>query len=487
MAYRDLHDFMETLERIGELRRVTVEVDPFLEIAAITDRVCKLPGGGAALLFERVKGSEFPVATNLFGSFYRMALALGIADLNEPGRRLAALLADMPGAGLPTKLEGLTRSGEFRRWLPLHVPHGACHEVLEPIPDLTLYPILQSWPGDGHPDPTGRFMTLPLVISRDPESGAANCGMYRVRVFDKTTVGIHFGKDSGGGGHYRKYLERGERMPVAIAVGGDPAVIYAASVPLPHPLEEMQFAGFLRGEPVELTPCRTVPLMVPANAEIVLEGYLEPGERQREGAFGNHTGFYVNAGEVPVARLTCITRRRDVVYPATVVGSPPMEDCYMAKATERLLLQFIREEIPEVADISMPLYGIFHGCAVVSIEKSRPGQAREVMEKLWEGGWLGAARLLLLVDADLPLHDIDRVAWRVLNSSDWRYDLFTAATQAGERDSALRRSPFGGRIGIDATRKLQSEGMADGWPEEISMERTVEMRVTQRWREYGLG
>lgn len=479
MAYRDLREFLERIEGMGELHRVAAEVDPVLEIAEITDRVSKSAGGGKALLFERVTGSPFPVATNLFGSFRRLCAALEITEPDELARRMGGLLRRLPAAPLARKLASLQQVPEFARFVPDVVADGACREVVEHGFDLTLLPALQCWPGDG-----GRALTLPLVFSRDPESGRPNCGMYRLQIFDAGSAGIHWRDGSGGAGHWRKYAERGERMPVAVAVGGDPAIIYAASAPLPEPLDEMQLAGFLRGKPVELVRCVTCDLMVPANAELVIEGYVEPGEKRSGGAFGNHTGFYAPVGDVPVLHVTCVTRRREALFPATVIGPPPMEDCFLAKASERLLLPLVREDLPEVVDMNLPMEGIFHGCAVVAIEKSRPGHGREVITALWGGGVLRHARLLVIVDGDLNIRDLSRIGWRLLNGVDWERDLLLD----GARGAAYYPETFpfiGCRMGIDATRKSTKEGMLRDWPREVAMDGGVRRMVDERWREYG--
>jgi 4-hydroxy-3-polyprenylbenzoate decarboxylase len=474
MAYRDLRGFLERLEAMGELHRVHAEVDPVLEIAEITDRVSKSLSGNKALLFESVKGSAFPVVTNMFGSFRRICMALEISDLDELTRRMDGLLRQIDAASPSAKMAALPDLPEFRSCAPEHVAAGPCQEVVEFAPDLAHYPFLKNWSEDGQPGHDGRFITLPLVITNDPDSGEANCGMYRVELFDRDSAGIHWRMESGGAGHYRKYRERGERMPVAVAVGGDPAVIYAASVPLPQTVYEMHLAGFLRREPVRLVKCLTSSLMIPAEAELVLEGHLEPGEEERGGAFGNHTGFYVASHDVPVMRVDCITRRRDMIYPATVVGRPPMEDCYMAKATERLLLPMIRLELPEITDINLPLEGIFHGCAIVALDKSHPGHPREVIEALWARGWFGDARLLVVVDADLDVYDLSLIAWKVLNIVDWRRDLVVSAT-------GREKVPLG-RLALDATRKVNGAGES----REIARGRELSMLVDNRWREYGL-
>ncbi len=483
MAYRNLREFLDTLAAAGELTRVKVAVDPLLEIAAITDRICKLPGGGPALFFEQVKGSSLPVVTNIFGSARRIAMALEVEELSGLTRRMESLLAKLPAGSGREKSAALARLFDNTEFSPRTVLTAPCQEVVEQAPDLTAYPLLKNWPGDGLPGSDGRFITLPLVFSRDPASGRQNCGMYRVQQFDRATAGIHWRTGSGGEQHYQRYLARGERMPIAIAIGSDPAVIFAAALPLPDDLDEIGFAGFLRNAPVEMVKCRTSELMVPANAELVIEGYLEPAEMRREGAFGNHTGFYSTPELVPVLRLTCITRRRQPVYPATVVGPPPMEDCYLAKAAERLFLPLLRLELSELVDINQPLEWIFHHSALVSIRKEFPGQARRAITTLWRQAPLRSARLLIVVDADVDVQDLSTVAWRALNNVDWQRDLVMAPSVAENR--TVGELPGRGRLAIDATRKLPGEGALAAWPEELTMTREIIYLVEQRWKEYG--
>jgi 4-hydroxy-3-polyprenylbenzoate decarboxylase len=455
MAYRDLHAFLERLAEAGELRRIAAPVDPLLEIAAITDRVSKAPRGGTALLFERVRGSALPVATNLFGSPRRASLALEPDGPEAAARRLAGLFDALP--------EGGTSAPASHPFGPVVVSSGTCQETAEHSPDLNTLPVLQGWPGDG------RFITLPLVFSRDPATGAANCGMYRVEILDGRTAAIHWRADSGGAGHYREYCRRGERMPVAVALGGDPATIYAAAAPLPDALDEMLFAGVLRGAPVELVRCIDSDLLVPAHAELVIEGYLEPGETVRGGDFGNHTGYYAPGGEVPLLRVTAMTRRRDCVYPATVVGPPPMEDCWLVQAGARLLLPLLRRRLPEITALHLPVEGIFHGCAVVAIDKNSPGQGRRVIAGLWSAGWLKRSRLLVIVDRDVPPDDLSRAAWLIFNNADWQHDLIAS----------------GDRLAIDATRKLPGEPGGDPPRKPLAPDAETVALIERRWREYG--
>jgi 4-hydroxy-3-polyprenylbenzoate decarboxylase len=445
MAYKDLRGFLARLAATGELQTVELEVDPYLEIAAITDRHSKSPGGGKALLFKRVKGSRFPVATNLYGSGSRMAEALQLESLGELTARMAQLLADPAAAPLPVV-----------------VADAPCQELVRRVPDLGSYPFLTNWPGDG-----GRFITLPLVFTVDPETGAPNCGMYRARLFDDATLGVRWKGGSGGFAHYRKYAAAGLPMPVAIAVGAAPALTLAATLPLPDPFEELSFAGFLGGEPVETVKCLTSELRVPAHAELVIEGFVQPGVTRPEGCFGNHTGRYDQGEEVPVLRVSCITHRADMICQATVVGPPPVEDCYLAKAAERLLLPLSRRLCPEIVDINLPMEGIFHGCALVSIQKREPGQGRRVLESLRREGWLRHGKLLVVVDAsDGPL-SIPDAYWRAVNSTSFPRDL--VATE--------------GCLGIDATRKLPEEGEPPG--EELRQDPKISALVQSRWQEYG--
>lgn len=471
MGFDTLHDFLAELERLGELHRIKAQVDPVLEAAAITDRVSKLPGGGPALLFERVKGSAIPAATNLFGSPRRMALALGVASLDGLAGRMEGLLARLSPDQSDQGLAALPHLGEFRRFAPVETGVAACQDVVDVPPDLAHYPFLQCWPGDG-----GRFITLPQVFTRDPETGIPNCGMYRVRIFDGARCGIRWYAGRGGELHCRKYRDRGERMPVAVALGGDPAAMVAATLPLPETVDEMQFAGWLRGAPLEMVRCRTNDLLVPAAAELVIEGYIEPGETAQDGPFGNHTGFFTPSAEVPVLRIAAVTRRRDCIYPATVVGAPPAEDCFMAKAAERLFLPLLRRRWPAIVDINLPLEWIFHGGAIVAVRDAGEGGARRLVEEIWASGMLGAARVVVVVDDDVDVRDLSRVAWRVMNMADWHTDIFVA-----EGRGTPLLPWLGGRLGIDATRKGRFRTAAP----ELGMDDATKRLIEERWREYG--
>ncbi|WP_028842267.1 menaquinone biosynthesis decarboxylase [Thermodesulfovibrio yellowstonii] len=480
MAYKDLRDFIEVLEAKGLLHRVKVEVDPVLEIAEITDRMCKSPHGGKALFFEKVKGSNIPVVTNIFGSFERMCLSLEVESLDDVGKRVEKLLNQTPPKTFKEKIKAVFELIEISKYLPKSVSKAPCQEVINNEPDLTKLPILKTWPLDG-----GRFITLPMVFTRDPDTGKQNCGMYRMHVYDATTTGMHWHIHKDGATHYRKYKELGKRMPVAVAIGSDPAVIYSSTTPLPYGVDEMVFAGFLRKSPVEMIKCVTCDIEVPANAEFVLEGYVEPNELRDEGPFGDHTGFYSPVDKFPVFHITCITHRKNPIYPATVVGKPPMEDCYMGKATERIFLPLLRMQFPEIRDMNLPMEGVFHNAAIISIKKQYPGHGKKIIHGLWGMGQMMFSKLIIIVDDDVDVQDLSTTAWKVLNNVDWRRDIIISEGPVDELDHSASFPRFGGKMGIDATRKTREEGMMRDWPEEITQAEEIKQLVTKRWHEYG--
>lgn len=479
MAYKNLRDFIKTIERRGHLKRIGVEVDPILEIAEINDRVVK--SGGPALLFENPKGAQLPCVVNLFGSFERMRLALEVEDLDAIGKQIIEFLEPEIPTNIMEKLKALPKLKKLSDFLPRTVKHAPCKEVvIKDDPSLDALPILKTWPGDG-----GRFITLPMVFTKHPETGVRNCGMYRMHVYDSKTTGMHWHMHKDGAAHYRRAEELGQRLPVAVAIGSDPAVMYSASAPLPPDVDEMLFAGFLRKSAVEMVKCETVPLEVPANAEIVLEGYCEPMERRMEGPFGDHTGYYSLVDEFPVFHITCMTMRKDAIYPATIVGKPPMEDCYMGKATERIFLPLIRKQLPEIVDMNLPLEGVFHNMCIVSIDKRFPGHARKVMYALWGMGQMSFTKYIVVVDKWVNVHDLSEVAWRVGNNTDPKRD---SVIVEGPLDVLEHASPipaFGGKMGIDATKKLPSEGFERQWPPDIEMSPEIKSLVDERWEEYG--
>jgi 4-hydroxy-3-polyprenylbenzoate decarboxylase len=480
LAYRDLRGFISALEHRNLLQRVKVEVDPILEITEITDRVSK--AGGPALLFENVKGSSYPVLINAFGSFERMALALDVDNLDAIGKRISELLAiqDMPGA-LWDKVKLLPRLAEIGSWAPKLVKKAPCQEVVHhDDATLDIFPVLKCWPGDG-----GRYITLPLVFTKDPSIGTRNLGMYRLQLFDGRTTGMHWHIHKNGAENYRKHQQIGRRMDVAVALGGDPATIYAATAPLPHGIDEILFAGFLRRQPVEMVKCVTVDLEVPAQSEIVLEGYVDLNEERLEGPFGDHTGYYSLPDMYPVFHINCITHRKDAIYPATVVGKPPMEDCFLGKATERIFLPLLKWQLPEIVDLNLPLEGVFHNCAVVSIKKSYPGQAKKVMSAIWGMGQMMFTKMVIVVDDHVNVQDMAEVWWRVYNNTDPQRDFLFIEGPVEVLDHASRLPSYGSKVGIDATRKGPDEGHTREWPDEIVMSDDIKQLVTTRWREYG--
>ncbi|MDW8130634.1 MAG: menaquinone biosynthesis decarboxylase [Bryobacterales bacterium] len=482
MAYRDLRDFIRALEERGELKRIAFEVDPVLEITEFADRAVKQ--GGPALFFEKPRGSAIPVLINAFASMRRMELALEVGSLDEIAGRIAELLALEAPQGLLGKLKMLPKLAELGSFFPKRVPSGPCKEVIRRDNfSLFEYPILQCWPGDA-----GRFITLPLVFSKNPETGRRNCGMYRMQVFDERTTGMHWQTHKQGAEHYRRLAARGgpRRMDVAVALGADPATIFSAVLPLPPEVDEMLFAGFLRREPVEMVRCETCDLEVPAHAEIVLEGYVELGELRREGPFGDHTGFYSLADDYPVFHVTAITQRKDPIYPATIVGPPPMEDYFMGKAIERIFLPLVRLQLPEIRDIAMPAEGVFHNLMLVSIRKSYPGHARKVMHAIWGMGQAMFTKCIVVVDEDVNVQDVREVAWKALNNIDPERDIEFVLGPVDSLDHASRLPNFGSKMGVDATRKWPEEGFARPWPEVIRMSPEVKRRVDELWRRAGL-
>ncbi len=482
MAYRDLRDFIRTLEAHGELKRISFEVDPVLEITEFADRAVKQ--NGPALFFEKPKGSTVPVLINAFASIRRMELALEVSSLDEVAARITELLALEAPQGLLGKLKMLPKLAELGSYFPRRVASGPCKEVVRRNNfSLFDYPILQCWPGDA-----GRFITLPLVFSRNPETGKRNCGMYRMQVFDERTTGMHWQTHKQGAEHYRRLAAQGgsRRMDVAVALGADPATIFSAVLPLPPDFDEMLFAGFLRREPVEMVRCETCDLEVPAHAEIVLEGYVELGELRREGPFGDHTGFYSPADEYPVFHVTAITQRRDPIYPATIVGPPPMEDYFMGKAIERIFLPLMRLQLPEIRDIAMPAEGVFHNLMLVSIRKSYPGHARKVMHAIWGMGQAMFTKCIVVVDEDVDVQDVREVAWKALNNIDPQRDIEFVLGPVDSLDHASRLPNFGSKMGVDATRKWPEEGFARPWPDVIRMTSEVKRRVDELWRLAGL-
>jgi 4-hydroxy-3-polyprenylbenzoate decarboxylase len=481
MAYRDLREFIRALEEHGELKRIPFEVDPVLEITEFADRAVKQRG--PALLFEKPKGSAVPVLINAFASMRRMELALEVSSVEEIAARIVEFLELRMPEGLIGKLKMLPKLAEMGAFFPKTVSKGPCQEVVRTDNfSLLDYPVLQCWPEDA-----GRFITLPLVFSRNPDTGKRNCGIYRMQVFDERTTGMHWQTHKQGAEHYRRMQHHGRpRMDVAVAIGADPAVMYSAILPLPPDLDEMMIAGFLRQSPVEMVKCQTCDLEVPAHAEIVLEGYVELGELRTEGPFGDHTGFYSLAGEYPVFHVTCITQRRDPIYATTIVGPPPMEDYYMGKAIERIFLPLMRLQLPEVRDIAMPPEGIFHNLILVSIRKSYPGHARKVMHSIWGTGQAMFSKCIVVVDEDVDVQNYSEVAWKALNNIDPERDIQFVLGPVDSLDHSSRLQDYGSKMGIDATRKWPAEGFTRPWPGVIQTPAEVKKRVDSLWKKAGL-
>lgn len=496
MAFRDMREFIALLEAKGELRRVQAELDVSLEIPEVADRVSKRHG--PALIFERPvdrasgRGFDMPVVMNLFGSYERMAWALGVEpqtggwrDLDAKARQLMDLIPLDAPASLRGKLDALLGLKDLAASGPKEVKASKApvqQVVLRGADvDLRALPVLTTWPGDGGP-----FITLPLVVTKSL-SGRLNVGMYRLQVFDERTTGLHIHEHHDGAKNLREWTAAGhDTMPVSVALGADPATIYSATAPVPPIIDEYLFSGILRGESVEVVRCVTNDLLVPAHAEIVLEGHVQIGETRREGPFGDHTGYYSLAGDFPVFHVDAITMRSDPLYPATIVGRPPMEDCYMAKATERLFLPVIKAMMPEVVDYDLPLEGVFHNCAIFQIKKEFPGQAFRVMNFAWSMGQMMFTKYVIVVDEDVDCHDYSEVAWRCFNNVDPSRDVLITKGPLDRLDHSSSYESFGFKMGIDATKPLPGEGHLREWPDALEMSPEVKARIDELWEGLGL-
>ena len=531
MAYNDLRDWISSLDRAGELKRIRAEVDPILEITEIADRVSKGAAkrygrpGGPALLFENVKGANgIPVFINQFGSERRMQMALGVDSLDEIADRIRQLLNMKSPEGFLEKLKMLPMLADMGKFFPKIVPTGPCKEVIKKENfSLLDFPILQCWPQDG-----GRFITLPCVITRDPRTGKRNVGMYRIQIYDQTSAGMHWQRQKVAAEHYRELLRRGAAgadetqvqrqgsavyekrsavdimarsgggsmlapgdrpsgtMEVAVAIGTEPALTFSAIVPAPPEIEEFIIAGFLRQKPVELVKCETVDLEVPASAEIVLEGYVKLDELRTEGPFGDHTGFYSLEDEYPVLHVTCITHRKNPIYATTIVGKPPMEDAWMGKAVERIFLPLMKLTLPEIVDVNLPVEGVFHNLMIVSIRKSYPGHAHKVMSGIWALSQAMFTKCVVVVDEDVNVQDIGEVVLKVFNNIDPERDIQFTLGPVDSLDHASRLPNFGSKMGIDATRKWPTEGFTRPWPDEILMDEKTKAMVDKKWKDLGI-
>src|SRR5436189_535636 len=473
---RDLREWIALLEREGELVRVAAEVDPELEITEINDRVVKR--GGPALLFENVKGSDLALLINQFGTERRMAMAFDAPSLDAVAEKLSDVLEMQPPQGLVEKVRGLQKLKSIADSRPKTVRSAPCQEVVleGDAASLDLLPIQKCWPDDAAP-----FITLPAVITKDPRTGTRNVGMYRMQKLGPRATAMHWQIHKDG---RADYLATNGKIEVAVALGLDPVTAYSASAPLPKHIDEFMLAGFLRGESVELVKAKTVDLEVPAHAEIVLEGTIRKDELGLEGPFGDHTGYYTPAEQFPVFRLSAITMRRDAIYPSIVVGKPPQEDAWLGKATERIFLPAIRMTVPEIVDYDLPVAGVFHNCAIVSIRKGYPGHARKVMHAIWGLGMLSLTKAVVVVDAHVDVHDYGQVFFYVGANVDPKRDVVITEGPLDHLDHAPERQFVGGKLGIDATAKWPEEG-ARPWPEEIEMSAEIKALVDRRWAEYG--
>lgn len=483
MAHDGLRAFVRVLEREGELVRVAREVDPHLEIAEIADRVMK--SGGPALLFENVKGSRFPLLINAYGSRKRMSLALGVADLEEHARAIGELVHTRAPKSARELAEMAQKLPQLATAVPRKASRAPCQEVVKTGDDVDLFalPVMTTWPDDGGP-----FFTLPNVITKDPESGARNIGMYRMQRIDRNTTAMHWQVHKTGARHFRRAKELGKRLEVAVAFGGDPALTYAATAPLPDGIDEWMFAGFLGGKSVEYVRCKTVDLEVPAGADFVLEGYVDPSEEPfAEGPFGDHTGYYTPVEPFPRFHVTAITHREDAIYPSTLVGPPPMEDAWLGKATERLFLPLLRMIFPEVVDMNLPVEGAFHNLVLISIKKQYPHHASRIAHGLWGSGQMSFSKVICVLDEDVDVQNTAEVAWRLLANLDPKRDISFVDGPVDQLDHGANQALWGGKMAIDGTKKWPEEGYTRAWPEVCVQSDAVKARVDSIWHELGIG
>jgi 4-hydroxy-3-polyprenylbenzoate decarboxylase len=480
MAYDNLDNFVRALEQAGELKRIAYPVKAELEITEIADRVMKR--GGPALLFENVIGKKIPLLINAFGSTKRMALALGVNDIEDIAREITKLLQTKPPKSFKDKFQLLGELIKLAGIPPKVVKEGACQEVIEREPDLNILPVLTCWPGDAGP-----FITLPMVFSKDPVSGMRNVGLYRMQIFDQRTTGMHWHLHKVGARHYQQQRKKTGRLELAVCLGGDPALIYAATAPLPDQIDEILFTGFLRKKSVELVKGITVDIEIPANSDIVIEGYVDPEEALRqEGPFGDHTGFYSLAEAYPTFHATCITHRNNPIYPTTIVGRPPMEDAFLGKTTERIFLPLLRITLPEIVDMNLPVHGVFHNLAIISIKKAYPAHARKVMHALWGLGQMMFTKTLIVVDDDVNVHDLAEVAWVTGNHIDPKRDMVFVEGPVDVLDHAAPILAYGSKVGIDATRKWRGEGFEREWPSAIVMDQETKKYIDSIWEKLGV-
>ncbi len=481
-GYNSTWEFIEAIEKAGELVRIKAEVDPELEVSEIASRVMR--EYGPALLFENVKGSEMPLLINAYGSSRRMGMSLGVESLDEISERITSLIEIKPPTSMKEALKMLPNIAQVRKFPPKTVKNPPCQEVVwrGDEADLNKLPIIKCWPEDG-----GKYITLPQVITKNPETGAQNLGMYRMQVVDGKTALMHSQAHHDTARHLRMYAERGvTKVPCAVAIGGASVSTYAATAPMPPELDEWLLAGFLREEPVELAQALESDLKVPAQADIVLEGYIDIEDVRMEGPFGDHTGFYTLKDEYPTFHVTAVTMRKNPVYWTTIVGQPPKEDYFLGKATERIFLNILKKTVPEIVDMNLPIFGVFHNFCFVSIRKEYPHHARKVMYALWGLGQMSLTKYLVVVDSDVDVQNTDTVMFYVGANVDPERDIQIVHGPIDVLDHASDMTGHGGKMGIDATRKWKSEGFPREWPKELEMTDEVINTVTERWKEYGL-
>ena len=480
MSYTNLREFIRKLEKTGELKRIKTAVSADLEITEITDRASK--AHGPALLFEKVDGSKMPLLINAFGSEKRMAMALNVKNLDEIAAEIESLIHIAPPESIIDKIKTIGILARLAKFPPKIVKQAACQDVIHQDEKASLneLPIIKCWPKDG-----GKYITLPQVFTKDLKTRQRNVGMYRMMVFDERATGMHWQVHHDGAANYRQYKQAGQRMPIAVAIGGDPVMSYAASAPMPPGFDEVLFAGFLRKKSVPLVKCKTIDMEVPANADIVLEGYVEPVETRIEGPFGDHTGYYSLEDDYPVFHITCITHRKSPIYQTTIVGKPPMEDCYMGKATERIFLPLIKMQLPEIVDINLPLFGVFHNFIFVSIDKRYPYHAKKVMHSIWGLGQMMFSKIIIVVDKNVKVQNVEEVLFRVGSNVDPKRDITFVDGPVDILDHASPLLGVGSKMGIDATTKWPSEGFQREWPEELKMPEEIIDLVNKRWRKYG--
>ncbi len=479
MPFKNLQDLLKSLESRNQLVRIKESVSPNLEITEITDRVVK--NNGPALLFEKPTNFAFPVLTNLYGSLRRIQTVFDIETLDDLGRGFARFLEIAPPKGWVEKLKLLPKLKEAVNIFPKTVKRAPCQEIINTEnPDLTQLPVLTCWPEDGGP-----FITLPVVITRHPVTGKRNLGMYRMQVYDKTTAGLHWHTHKVGAEHYRE-SSPAKPFPVAVALGPDPITTYCATAPLPDGVDELFLSGFLRQKPVEMIKCVTCDLEVPAESQFVLEGYVTHGEMRIEGPFGDHTGYYSPADSYPVFHLTALTHRKDPIYPATIVGYPPMEDQWLGKVTERLFLPLIKQQLPEIVDMNLPVEGCFHNLCFLSIQKRYPGHAQKVMQAIWGLGQMMFSKMIFVFDNDVDVQDLSQVLFHLGGNVDPERDITMVKGPVDALDHAATLPQLGTKMGVDCTAKWPSEGYARGWPELIKMSPEVVSRIDGIWRNLGL-